>query len=217
MPDLIINLPNHGYIEDDTIYVSWLDGNYYVNDPDTNSFKLTVTADGANVQYDTTETEGYVYKYTDNPVTQVTGLDHLEGEYVYVVSNGTLVHSGVVSGGAITVGTVIQTYSVGKLYAAKVRTMRFAVPGGENVQTRVKRISETTLRYIKTKNGSMGQEVNGTEHLTNINAEYSTESTDKSILTKGGFSTDGYTVIKSTEPYPMTILGIVVEVEVWER
>jgi hypothetical protein len=217
MSDLIVLIPNHGYSEDDTVYVSWLGDIYYVDDPDQNSFKLTDGADGANIQYTETITDGYVRIDTGSGTTSITGLGHLEGELVYVVSGGEVVGYGTVSGGAITITETVTTYSVGKAYAASLKTMRFSIPGAENLQHVTKRISESVVRYVKTKNMQIGQQSSDTNYLTDVETDYETVSRDISVLTKGGFSKDGYTIIKSIEPYPMTILATIVEVEVWER
>ena len=91
LSDLIIYLPNHGYADDTSVYVSWLDGVYYIDDPDTNSFKLTDGADGTNLEYSSDITSGYIREVdTSSSVTSVSGLGHLEGETVNVVDEGGL-------------------------------------------------------------------------------------------------------------------------------
>lgn len=218
MSDLIVYLPNHGYADDTSIWVSWLNGVYYIDDPDQHSFKLTVGADGDNVEYSESIIDGYVRQVdTSSGTTTISGLEHLEGENVYLVSGGEIIGYYTVSDGAITVENDVYNYQVGKAYNWKVRAMRFAVPGGPTVQTRIKKISEASVRYIKSKGGQAGQEYNNIEYLTNLNASYSERSQDSSKLAQGGFNENGFLLIKGTQPSPFTVLASVIEVEVWEK
>ena len=224
MADLTILLPNHGYSADDPIFVSWLDTtiSYYVRAIDTNSFKIStvINSDAGIVSYTTEVTSGYVRETAGIAgVASIGGLDHLEGQTVYLVSGGILVGSYAVSSGVITVPSSVYTnYVVGLPFVSKIKTMRFSVPTAAGTsQSRIKRISESTVRYLKSQGGQAGQEYNGTEYLQDLDAEFSLESKDKSILTDGGFSPDGFTVVKSSVAKPFTILATVVEVETWEQ
>lgn len=218
--DLIIYAPNHGYSESDYIYVSWLDGNYYVRDVDSKSFKIsTDDSDDNLVQFTETITSGYVREINTTGSTEIAGLDHLIGEQVYVTSGGNNLGLYTVSAtGTVTLASEIYTYQVGKPFGFKLRTMRFAIPqASDALQTKVKRIGEVSARVIRTKGGQAGQEKNGIEYLNDMNAEFSTQSSDKSLLVRGGFSPDGYVVAKSVEPYPMSVLATVVEITDWEQ
>ena len=216
MADLIVLMPNHGYADNTALFCSWLGGTFNVDDPTADSFKLTDGAAGTNVEHTTTVIDGFVREVSTG-ITEITGLGHLEGQSVYVTADGELVGLFTVTNGAITVLAEIFTYQVGKAFGYKVKTMRFAVPGGRNVQTRIKRISETSLRYIRSKGGQAGQEYDDTEYVGDLDTTFSTKSKDVSILTKGGFSEDGVSIIKGSLPFPFTGLGLVTEVEIWER
>lgn len=220
MPDLICYLPNHGYSNADPIYVSWLDANYYVSDKDADSFKLATTSGGATlIQFTETVTDGYVREVDIAAgTTTISGLDHLEGRTVKVTSGGNVVATETVSGGSITVLSSVFTYQVGLPYKMKARTMRLSILSQETTfQTRIKRIHETVVRYIRSKFGRAGQECNGIEYLSDLDATFSTSSQDVTRLTKGGFSEDAYTVITSDEPVPFTVLATIISFEVEER
>jgi hypothetical protein len=229
MPNLIYYIPNHSYSVGDTIYESNLDANFFVRDPDNdpsidaNSFMISTTDDDLNiVQFTTTVTTGFVREVdTSAGTTTISGLDHLEGETVKVTSGGAVVATETVSDGSITVSSDVFTYQVGLPYKMKVRTMRLAVPQESGtIQTRIKRINETVTRYVKSIGGKAGVEYDGTEYLTDINAEFSNDSadTDKDArLSKGGFNEDAYTVIRSDDPLPFTGIATIVSFEVEER
>lgn len=220
MSDLIVYLPNHGYSDEDPIYVSWLDANYYVSDKDNDSFKLAITAGGAElVGFTETVTKGFVREFDDSAGTSIiTGLDHLEGKTVKVTSGGSIVGTEVVSNGSITLSNTVYTYQAGLPYTMKARSMRLAVPQqGGTIQTRIKRVISVTVRYIRSLLGSAGVEYKGTEYLTDIHAAYSTDSADTDPqyrLTQGGFNEDAYVTIVSDDPVPFTALSVVTEVEI---
>ncbi len=80
--DLIVYIPNHGYSDDDPIFVSWLDANYFVSDKDTDSFKIATTSGGSTlIQFSTTITDGFVRETSGSGLTTISGLDHLEGAH----------------------------------------------------------------------------------------------------------------------------------------
>lgn len=221
MPDLIVLIPNHGYADETPVFVSWLNDIFFVHDPTQNSFKLEETVDGVVVQFTETVTDGFVREDTETAVTTITGLDHLEGETVGVTSGGQFIGLFAVSGGIITLNSPLTTYQAGLPYITKARSMRLAIPQeGNTVQSRIKRINEVVVRFVRTLGGKAGQEYGGVEYLSDINATYSNESQDTPQnyrAVKGGFSEDAYTTITSEEPLPMTVLATIISVEIEEK
>ena len=218
MADLIIYLPSHGYSESDYITASWLDGAYYVRGVQSNSFKIsTDDSDDNIVQFTETITDGYVRQQTVGGTTTITGLDHLEGETVFVTNNGESLGSYVVSSGSVTLLGEVLTYQVGLPYACKIKTMRLEVPSAPTTQSKIKRINETVVRHVRSKNGKAGQEYDGVEYLDDLECTFSTQAQDATVLTKGGFSEDGYTTVTSTDPYPFTCLATIVSFTVDEN
>ncbi len=220
MPDLICYISNHGYSDDDPIYVSWLDQNLYVSDKDADSFKLATTSGGATlIQFTETITDGFVREFDDMVGTStISGLDHLEGETVKITSGGEVVGTEVVSSGSVTLNKDVFTYQVGLPFTMKVRSMRLAVPQTPHaLQAKIKRVTSVTIRYIRSLLGSAGTEISGTEFLTDIVATYNTDSRDTPVNnrgTQGGFNEDAYTVILSDDPVPFTALAAITEVEI---
>ncbi len=222
MADLIVYLPGHGFANgsDTPVYISWVDANYWTSDEDADSFKLATTSGGATLlQFITTITDGFVREFDDSSgATTISGLEHLEGETVTVTSNGSVVGVETVSGGEITISEDVFTYQVGKPYTMKVRTMRLSIPQeGTTVQSRIKRIDRTNVRYLRAQNGEAGPEYDGVEYLQPILAEYSVDSADTkpdNRLAQGGFSEDAYTTIVSSDPVPFTVLATIIDVEV---
>lgn len=225
MSDLLIYIPNHGFSISDFIYYSPLDINVFVRDSDNSpsidadSFKIsTDDSDNNLVQFTETVIEGFVREVTEIGVAVISGLEHLEGETVKVTSSGSVVGTETVVNGSITISSDVFTYQVGLPYKMKVRTMRLSVPQDTGtLQSKIKRIDNTTSRHIRSSGGKAGVEYEGTEYLTDLETEFSTDSADNTPdtrLTKGGFNEDAYTVVTSDEPLPFTLLATIVSVEV---
>jgi len=134
---------------------------------------------------------------------------------LYNSGNGTQVTG---DGDSITLDTAASTVQVGLPYTMKVRTMRHSLPQeGSTTQTRIKRITRTAIRFIRSLLGTAGQEYGGVEYLQPIGATYSTEAKDtppNNRLAEGGFSEDAYTVIESSDPVPFTALASIIDVEI---
>ena len=211
-------MPNHGYVEDDIVWVSHLEGFYYVDDPDTDSFYLTDGPDGDNVEYDSTLREGWMRQVEPNSgIITIKNLGHLEGEKVTVTANGLDRGTYIVEDAQITLPDYVYTYRVGKLYSCKIKTMRFAVPSSGNEITRIKKIGKQAVRYTRAKDIQVGQELKGVEYMENVAATYKSTSQDIETLNRAGHDTDGFSVVKSVTPFPMTVLGIVVDIEITEK
>lgn len=219
MADLSIYIPNHGFANGDLVYVSWLNGNYYVVSSRYRSFKISSVSGGTPIQADGVVREGYVKKVDPSlNSTTVSNMEYLAGDGA--VASPQLRNSlDVVSGetwwtyenttGSVTLPRDVTNYSAGLRYKMEITTMRLEAPTVNGLQGRIKRIAETVVRYIKSKLGYAGTSYGGTEYLSNLYCEYSTASKDATIQTQGGFDPDGKTLIKHLEPYPFTILCVV--------
>lgn len=217
MPDLYVYHPNHGLSDDDFVFVSWLDAEFFIASSDDDSYRLALEASGSVfVQYTENIYSGYVRLATAGGSAIISGLDHLEGELVSVVSGGAVVATQTVSSGSVTVPEAITEYMVGLPYTFKVRTTRLEIPAAPTLQSRIKRINETVIRFIRTKDGKAGQEYGNNTYLDNLGASFSNESLDETIATKGGFTEDAYTTVISDTPFPATILAAIISFEIEE-
>lgn len=221
MSDLVVYIPNHFYVNDDLVYVSWLDSTYYIAERKQHTFKLSsVNSSDPNfpiyVEYSEPITSGYVRQAVSGTTT-ITGLDHLEGRSVALVASGSYLGTFTVTNGSITSPITIYNYRVGLPFSMKCKTTRLELPQmNGTTQGRIKKINKLEFRYVKSINGRAGVEYDGVEYLDSLNMEFSANSQDKQILAKGGFNTDGYIVVRSNEPYPMTILSVTTNFDVVE-
>ena len=165
------------------------------------------------------------YTYDGVAVDHISsGIDHLIGETVSIFADGEVFDDAVVNGNGYidlkkaTVTTKASVVQVGLPYTMKVRTMRYSLPQDDTtVQSKIKRIKSTTIRYIRSLLGTAGQEYAGVEYMQPISATYSTESQDttpNNRLSQGGFSEDAYTTIISSDPVPFTALAAIIDVDI---
>ena len=212
MSDLILYIPNHGYSISDTIFVSWLDANFYVrdadNDPsiDVDSFKIsTDDSDDNLVQFSETITDGFVREVDISAgVTTITGLEHLEGETVKVTAGGLVVATETVSNGSITISTDVFTYAVGKNYISTLQPMDLDIEG-TNLST-TKRIHRVFVNLNNTIGGTVGPSIDKQESIQTGDVPF---TGFKKIPIPGGYTRDTNITIQQSEPLPMTVLSIV--------
>ncbi|KKN70121.1 hypothetical protein LCGC14_0434460 [marine sediment metagenome] len=211
MPDLIVYIPDHGYSNTDFLYISWLDANHYVSDKTANSFKLTTTSGGATyIQFSESIISGSVREETESAVTTITGLDHLEGEQVYVLSNGVSLGLHTVSGGSVTVLSEVFSYSVGLAYESTLQPMKLDISGLGLATT--KKVAKVIASLNKTVGGQIGTDA---QHLDNIKYrdaggtgdEFPYFTGDVEQTLPGGYGRSGDVMVKQTDPQPMTVLS----------
>ena len=208
MPDLFLHIPNHGYSDEDLLFVSWLNANYYVSDK--------TTAGGAvYIQFIESVTNGFVREVTESGVTTITGLDHLEGESVQVTSNGIYLGLFTVSNGSITVLTSVFSYTVGLPFESTLQPMKLDLSNLGLATT--KKVSKVILSLNKTVGGKIGVNAQNLDSIVYRDAGADSEefpyfTGDVEQTMPGGYSRSGDVMIKQDEPYPMTILAFTFDV-----
>ena len=142
-------------------------------------------------------------------INEVTGLDHLNGETVTILADGIVHPDQVVVGGKITLlsGTAT-TITAGLPFTATLTPVSVEVPGSPTMGT-TRNITETFLRLYKTQGGKIG--VN--EDYVDIPYEDSDLYTgDARVAIDSDYREKMEITIKQTEPLPLTVLAMVVEI-----
>jgi len=152
--------------------------------------------------------------YVGGDTTSLTGLDHLEGEVVDIIGEGSAQTSKTVSSGAITLATATEQAKVGLLYSSDLQTMRLDEGYTETTQTKTTRIYDLSVRFQNTVGASVGPNA---ANLTAIDFRASGSAMnlpiplftgDKSVEFDTGYGTEGLVYIQQPQALPMTILGI---------
>ncbi len=218
MPDLLVLIPNHGFTNDDEIFVSWLNANRFVSDKTADSFKLAIASGGSVLeQFSLSITDGFVRETSSAAaVTTIGGLGHLEGELVQLTSSGEFIGLFIVSSGAITVlSAVYNEYDVGIGYDSTVQPMKLDLQGtGLSV---TKKINRAVISLHETVGGKIGPDISNLDNIVYRKAGASGEefpyfTGDLEISLAGGYSRQGDIVVRQTQPLPMTVLAITVDV-----
>jgi hypothetical protein len=167
-------------------------------------------------------------QYSGVPVTQVSGLDHLEGKSVAILGDGSVVPSQIVRGGAVALDGCYSKVLVGLAATADLATLDLELPSQSGtVQGQPKKISQVTLRVKDARGIQVGieQEVpagatSGMPTLTEIKqrsmemlgSPMQPYSGDWQVSIPTEWNRGGRLFIRQSYPLPCTILAVVPEV-----
>lgn len=150
------------------------------------------------------------------PQTVFSGLDHLEGETVAILADGSVVTPQVVDNGQIILETAASKVTVGLAYTAQLQTLYLDV-GEPTIQGKRKNINAMTARVDQSRGLKMGPTFDDlTEYkdrdLTTIGLSIPLYSGDQRMIIGGGWNTTGQMCIQQDQPLPATILGVIPEI-----
>jgi hypothetical protein len=164
--------------------------------------------------------------YDGSPANHISGLDHLEGEVVAVVGDGTVVFDGdpdsanaasfTVTSGAIDLPADYSVVHVGlPIRFADVETLDLDVQGSE-IRAARKRVASVTLLLDKS---ARGFKVGPDEDHLKADVAMTWEGSDTDFTGQvevpidATFNTTGRVFVRVTQPLPITILGIIPNAE----
>lgn len=147
--------------------------------------------------------------YNGDPVSAVSGLGHLEGKTVSVVTDGAAHPDRVVTGGTIQLDSASSVVHVGLPFSSELVTLPL------EVQSKTKRANKAVFRFVNSLGGKFGDE-NGAYLDTIPTRDYSdlmdnppgAYTEDKTCQWPGNY--DGALCLKvvQDQPLPMTICAI---------
>ena len=151
----------------------------------------------------------------DQVVETLSGLSHLEGQTVSILADGATHPTKTVSSGAINLDRAAKKVKVGLAYTSLLQTMRIDA-GSQNgtSQGKTKRIYEITLRLFETVGVEVGPDLNHMERIpfrssaNPMNEGIAPFTGDKEVEFRGNYDTDGFIVVRQTQPLPLTILSL---------
>lgn len=158
----------------------------------------------------------------DTPVTQVSGLDHLEGKIVTGLSDGVPIIPVRVVNGSITLPVPATKVIVGLGFQSQLQTLQIDL-GEPTVQGKRKNIPAVTLRVDKTLGLKAGPTFDSTGartmvELKDLQVPYSPPvamySGDARVLIPSWWNKPGQICIQQDAPLPASVLGIIPEVVV---
>jgi hypothetical protein len=150
-------------------------------------------------------------------VTTLTGLDHLNGEYVTVQADTGLpaaTQTFLVVGGSITLPIKVAVAHVGLPYEG---TIQFLPLGVAETQGRSRKVYISLIRVNKSSGGSFGKDINSQIGIIYPNQTVAVNPPPASVLYTGDievdfeseFAKDWQPVIRQTKPLPLNILAVI--------
>lgn len=153
--------------------------------------------------------------YDGAATTTVSGLNHLEGETVSILADGSTHADKVVSGGTVTLDRSASKVHVGYSYTSFIETLRLEAGADDGIaQGKIKRIHGVTARFLNTVGAEIGPSVNSLDRVPfrdssmAMNQAVPMFNGDKEVSFPSGYDNDAKIVIQQTQPLPMTVLAI---------
>tara|TARA_Y100001963_G_scaffold98288_1_gene135208 strand:+ start:4643 stop:6643 length:2001 start_codon:yes stop_codon:yes gene_type:complete len=153
--------------------------------------------------------------YSGSAATVITGLDHLEGQSVTILANGSTHPNKTVSGGSITLDRTATKAHIGLSYTSLLQTMRVEGAGNDSTsQSKTKRINEVTLRLHETVGVEVGADLSDMERIPFRSSAAAMDTAvplftgDKQVEFRNDFNTDGFVYVRQTQPLPLTLVSI---------
>ena len=153
----------------------------------------------------------------DMPVTNVTGLDHLEGEAVKVLADGNVVNGLTVTNGGITLPLAASRIIVGIGYKSTARNLPMNIQGAV-VENKQKRVMGLSMRVKDTRGLKAGNVLTDLSVVKERTDEAYGEPTRllngmTSLVIEPIWDDEAQSYLVVDDPLPATILGYVVEAE----
>lgn len=155
--------------------------------------------------------------YSGSATATITGLDHLEGETVQILGDGSVYSDQAVSSGQVTgISPTVETANIGLGSTALIKTLRPEAGSDDGTaQGKAKRIYNTTIRMIDTlgckvsDDGTNFDEINFRSGSDPMDSSPPLFSGDKEVQFRGGWEKPGHTYVKQDQPLPMYITAII--------
>ena len=176
------------------------------------SLNLTGCTRGQNITTATSHASGAV---TKEVVNIIAGLNHLEGQTVSILVDGATHPTKVVASNSITLDRFGTDVKVGLQYTSILKTMRIDAGSQDGTsQGKTKRIFEVTARLFETVGVEVGPDLDNMERVPfRTSADPMDQGIppftgDKEVEFRGNYDTDGFMMVRQTQPLPLTLLSL---------
>jgi hypothetical protein len=156
--------------------------------------------------------------------TVLSGLDHLEGEVVKVLTEGSTHADKTVTSGAITLDRSSAITHVGLAYTSDFETLRQDAGARDGTsQGKFIRFHRVIIRFLQTLGGFMGPDTDNLDRLVlreggdPMDTAVPLFTGDHELEWDGELSTDEHFFYRQTDPLPVTIEAIMPQMETQDR
>lgn len=149
--------------------------------------------------------------------TMLSGLSHLEGKTVSILTDGDVHPQQVVTGGVVTLQYAAAVAHVGLGYTAEAETLEINIPGQETLLDKRKVIPSVTMYLEQSRNFFAGKDA---DHLYEQKAPYRVYYNQPLALDTGisqlsigsAWQENGRVYFRQSDPLPLTVLAIIPDV-----
>jgi len=163
--------------------------------------------------------------YDGAPATVISGLDHLTGETVTILSDGYTVPDQVVTGGQITLERAASKVHVGLSYTPVIETLDIDTPSpSQTTKAQSVSVSKVTVEVEGSRGGFIGpRQDNGSEApMSEIKPRFDSDDYDpvalktykQEVFIQPQWSKGGGVRIEQRAPLPMAILSVIPQIDV---
>jgi hypothetical protein len=173
-----------------------------------------------NYDFDETDDTSFNFldsqlEYSGSAATTISGLNHLEGQTVSILADGSTHPDKTVSSGSITLDRSATKVKVGLGYTSLLQTMRLDAGSQDGTsQGKTKRIFDITIRLYESIGVEVGPDLSNMERIPFRSSADAMDSGlgvftgDKEVEFRGNYETDGFIFVRQTQPLPLTILSL---------
>jgi len=152
--------------------------------------------------------------YSGPATTQLTGLSHLEGQQVAVLTDGAVHPNQTVTNGEIALQWPAEVVQIGIPTRARVQTTQLNAGAADGTaQGKTKRVTNVVTRFYRSQGGSVGPSFDEMETL-NFRTPSNAMGQAVPLFTgdiesnwPGGYETQSCICYENDQPLPVTLLG----------
>lgn len=154
--------------------------------------------------------------YSGDPTTTLSGLSHLEGRTVSILTDGAVHPDRVVSSGAVTLDWPASKAHVGLSFTSEIVTLPIEAGGtAGTAQSKTKRVNEMSIRFVNTLGGKAGIE-NGNYLDVIPSRDYhdlmdqgpGAFTDDRKLVMPSQYDTNACIRVVQDQPLPMTVCAM---------
>lgn len=140
----------------------------------------------------------------------MSGLTHLNGKSVYALAEGAVIGPFTVSSGVISIGSPKYLVHAGLSYDSQIQTLPVTLQIDGYAQGRTKNVNKAWVRVFETQRFKIGV---ATDRLHTVASDGSVVSKQlPSELMTPEWNESGQIVIRQSDPLPLTVLGLTLQV-----
>ena len=153
-------------------------------------------------------------EYDSTATTTISGLDHLEGESVQILADGSVHPNKTVTNGAVTLDRSASHVIAGLGYTATIQTLDLDIANiQQTAQAKVKSIGKASIRFKESVGCQFGDGTTTDRIPFRTSAMEMDEpvdmfSGDKEVTFPSGYNKNKYIYLYQEQPLPMHVLGI---------